>query len=920
MSIKLQLLLSSFVIVLLVIMVGVLSWKTIVSMDDELRRVTDQTFPVYESLRKLKSSESIIVSSTTKILLQGLLKENNTLALHESKEFNEALSTYHKVLKGYSHHVHTYFPDEIAFSEAISKSADDVIQLSRAMIHMPITPDYNEKISALLKESEIKQNQFIKVVDQVLLAENAELAERMSDVHSKKDATVDAIIALCVTAAFLALFIGSYISRLITKRLNKLVHVASKIEQGDLSTKLNTENNDEIGKLAHAFYQMQNGLKRRDYLEDIITSVSGMLIITDANWQVQRINPLVTEFFGYKEHELLGRPMVEKLFVPHGTDADLKLKKDILNVDIVNFYCKDKQGIELPVSIYSSSLASDEGGKGYIFLMQDMTLQMQQAKELQQAKDRAEKANVSKSEFLANMSHDIRTPMNGVIGMLRLLDQHGYVKAEGVKYLNMAHASSHNLLALLNDILDFSKIESQSIKLEAIDIKLLPLLLNSFISQTQEVIDKGLSFQLHIENMPEKIIGDPTRISQILLNLVNNAVKFTYEGGVTVKLTYTHHDDYGDLHFQVLDTGIGMNDEQQKKIFEKFLQADASTTRKYGGSGLGVNISKELVHLMGGELRLKSSQGHGSNFSFSIPMKHDPSVPLLTQNIDLLQEEVSALAIAAQYHAVPSDKPILVAEDNLVNQIVAEEDLNLMGLRIEIAENGEEAVALWQQKDFALILMDMHMPKMDGLEATRKIRSLEKDTHIPIIALTANAMKEDYKRCFDAGMDDYVTKPFDPKTLSDVLIKYLSNPNDGQDNTLVQIQSTSNQPADEDITSSYIEKLPDLSLPIIDAEVLLRYPKGAAALLKTLRDESLLELDILKASVANSDWESYANSAHNFKGYCMLIKSPAVPEAFTFMQNLAHADNVDICKKMLLAICPIIEKVSVEAEQHLLEL
>lgn len=202
MSIKLQLLLSYFVIVLLVIVVGFISWRTIISMDSELRRVTDQTFPVYESLKKLKSSEFRVFSSATEILLLGLLKKKNAFVLHESKEFNEALSTYHEVLKGYSHHVHTNFPDEIKFLEAISKSGGDVIRLSQAMLHMPISPDYNKKISVLIKESEIKQNQFIKIIDQVMHAEKSELAERMSDVHDKKDSTVNAILVFVLLRLF----------------------------------------------------------------------------------------------------------------------------------------------------------------------------------------------------------------------------------------------------------------------------------------------------------------------------------------------------------------------------------------------------------------------------------------------------------------------------------------------------------------------------------------------------------------------------------------------------------------------------------------------------------------------------------------------------------------------------------------------
>jgi len=384
--------------------------------------------------------------------------------------------------------------------------------------------------------------------------------------------------------------------------------------------------------------------------------------------------------------------------------------------------------------------------------------------ELAAARDVAEAASRAKSAFLANMSHEIRTPLNAIIGLTQLLQAEDPRPAQLDRLRKVGHAADH-LLGLLNDVLDISKIEADKLTLESESVALEPLF-ERCCAMVREAADaKGLGLRAQFHGLPPAVLGDSARISQVVLNLLSNAIKFTAQGGVVLRAHPVGVAPESRLRIEVQDTGIGLDDDEQRRIFHPFEQADSSTTRRFGGTGLGLAISRRLVAMMGGSIGVHSAAGQGATFWVDLPLR--PTV-------------VPAAEVDAGHDAPGEPRldgvHVLLAEDNEVNQEVARAILAHAGAVVDLAADGQSAVDLASGHRYDLILMDMQMPRMDGLEATRRIRNMPQHSRTPIVAMTANVFAEDQQACADAGMDDHLPKPMDARVMVSTVRRWVDRP------------------------------------------------------------------------------------------------------------------------------------------------
>lgn len=398
--------------------------------------------------------------------------------------------------------------------------------------------------------------------------------------------------------------------------------------------------------------------------------------------------------------------------------------------------------------------------------IQDITEEKSIEINLREAKRASEEALKFKEQFLANMSHEIRTPMNAIVGFTDLILKTN-LAADQKQFIDAIKTSGENLLVIINDILDFSRLQAGGFNFEKIDFKLSQVMSTLTDLLLPKSVEKGIKLSIAIDkNIPDNLIGDPTRLNQILLNLVGNAIKFTESGEVVTKIKPIHEDDKSiELQFSVVDTGIGIPENKINSIFEVFMQATNETTRKYGGSGLGLSIVKQLVEQQGGNISVKSKERLGSTFSFSLTFGKNLH-PRSEENISTHKTEGPVI----------NNLRVLLVEDNKLNQVLAKTALMSWNWHVEVADNGVMALQKLEENDFDIVLMDIQLPEMDGYEATRNIRTKFNGYKklIPIIAVTAHAMASEETKCFIAGMNGYISKPFTPKILFEKIVSVLS--------------------------------------------------------------------------------------------------------------------------------------------------
>lgn len=573
-----------------------------------------------------------------------------------------------------------------------------------------------------------------------------------------------------ISSIFISIFLVMFIfSRLIKKPFEKLIVAIEQIEKGNYEVSVDVKGSDEFAVLSQKFNNMTRAVRdfqkkiAEEFVNEKIAIVDSMpvgVVIVSHDKKVLFANLAALKMLNAKLGELVGNSF--SFSVTPGLIKEFELKHGIVVRAIVEM---------------RSLMIEWQKSPAYLIIMIDVTRLKSIEKELREAKEKAESATVAKSLFLANMSHEIRTPMNAVIGMADLL-YHTDLTPEQRSYLNTIKAASENLLRIINDILDLSKIESGKLELDNTAFNLEGVINETMSLFYNQAVSKGLALAKHIdEDVPTSLKGDPLRLRQVLFNLISNAIKFTEKGEITVNVKKLKTIDAGAeaadkekvmLLFSVKDTGIGIPYALQERIFDSFTQADSSITKKYGGTGLGLAICKEIVRLMKGKIWVESEPNKGSEFIFTALFEtvksHDSgrSIPVAVEDHqkDYCQEK--------------SGIKILVAEDDKLNQQIISLILKKNGIDFVIVENGKQVIEMLQKEHFDMILMDVQMPDMDGLEATKIIRKSSSglfDPQIPIVAVTAFALKEDAQRCYESGMDEYISKPIKAERLLEVIRK-----------------------------------------------------------------------------------------------------------------------------------------------------
>ncbi|MBW7850927.1 MAG: response regulator [Rhodospirillales bacterium] len=601
--------------------------------------------------------------------------------------------------------------------------------------------------------------------------------------------------------------------------------------------------------------RLREGEKR---FQSVAAVAADAIITIDEHSIVLTWNPGAERMFGYTAQEMVGQPLLtimpDRYRARHaeGLARAVRTGVSLLDGKAAQLHGLRKDGSEFPVELTVSSWRSEEG-RLFLGIVRDVSERLRVEEEaMRRAREEAEAGVRAKSTFLAMMSHEIRTPMSGIIGMVHLLGE-SRLDPDQREWVDTIGSSAESLLSILNDVLDFSKLEADRVELERVPFDLSRVIADVKALTAGRAAEKGLSLEIRLhEDLPHHLVGDPTRLRQVLLNLASNAVKFTERGGIVIAaVPVERHGQALVVRFSVADTGIGMTEEVRTQLFTEFTQADATIARRYGGTGLGLAICKRIIGLMDGTIGVDSAPGAGSTFWFTVAF-----------------ETAGPLAATVSRHFQPTAIPrlprlrILLAEDNAINQKVVTTLLGRQGHEVTVVEDGRKAVQAVRDGTFDLVLMDMQMPEMDGLAATRAIRDLGgRLSELPIIALTANAMAGDEMRCLAAGMNDYVSKPIRPEALSAALARNVRGeglPSDDDAVDAGQLRAMTDALGDEETQALLREFLADAARKV---EALATAPSASLDQIRALAHD-------LKSTAGNFGFRRLSQAAAAVERAC----------------------------------------------------
>ena len=634
---------------------------------------------------------------------------------------------------------------------------------------------------------------------------------------------------------------------------------------------------------------------------DLFNYSQAFIFTHDLQGKLLSVNPALCEKLGYTKNELIGRMITD--FIPRNDllifnteymDA-VREKGSAKGIFRVNGKTDKKSFL-----LYQNFKVEEDDTQPYIIgFSQDITERIKIEKELRKNKKNTEEAARAKEFFLANMSHEIRTPLSGLLGIANLLSKTQLTEQQA-KYTNLINSSANSLLSIVNDILDIEKIASGKFDLEHIPFKLEEKVMATIQSFQFKAEEKNvtLSFKSNVAD-DLVVIGDPSRLGQILNNLVSNALKFTNSGGIYVSVYYYFNDAKSTtLEFEVTDTGIGIKPEKLSDIFNPFVQATNDTSRKFGGTGLGLSICKELIEMHGGSISVKSALNVGTTFTFLIPYEKGSAAMLKKEN-----------SVIPDFKSL-KDTRVLVAEDWELNQFLVQYILESWGCKVTMVNNGREALDMVKSQEFDLVLMDIHMPEMDGISATKKIRKLgdKEKTALPIIALTANALKTDHMHYIESGINDCVTKPYTEEKLFRVINKVM-----GLGAADIEVADTASESEPEFIEQRSL---------LYDLSFINEFAKGDTSFIKKMINaflESMVtELRQMIISEQAKRYSDLSRSAHKMKAAIDGLGVESLKKTIRDIEAVSSApEDYERVRVMVAKVKKVLEEVFVQLEGFL---